>query len=162
MRNMKQLLFIVLISMLSCECGELIQNGIDFGNDAYCDAQYRGIAYKGILKKALNGDIKAIKEFSVIDFDGSYAYDHGINLLMLICYVGDDTIYQSLSLMNKDEREKFFLYVRLGASYIPRKDVLEYEFMNGIRCDTIEGFDFGVIYSDVQKRFPKTFKYYVD
>lgn len=73
--------------------------------------------YCNLLRGSLKGNETDIKEFTLINLNGGYAYYHGGVILDLIDRIGEDKFINAISSCNLNELRLIELYLHAGIEY---------------------------------------------
>jgi hypothetical protein len=113
----KFLLFAVLsVCFTNCNRSKSV-NGIVVSELLIIVSNGQGINYCKLLEKAINGDIGSIKQLSLLEFYDGIGYDHGSVIVDLIEIIGEDKFIQSLSTINKKQKQVIEGYIEAGLEY---------------------------------------------
>ena len=116
--------------MISCkeECKDLIGNEIN--EMLIINADKNQINYCSLYTKAKEGNIEAIRKISLLNFEDSSGYEHGIILIDLIEYTGEKKYISALSTITIEEKRRLFAYLDVGLQYTDNTKFKEKEVKN--------------------------------
>lgn len=80
-------------------------------------AKEKSIDYCDLLKDALAGNKKAIKNLSLLEFNDATGYDHGVVIVDLITKLGETEYIKVISTINTEQKNLINSYVDVGLEY---------------------------------------------
>lgn len=123
---------VVSICLYSCNDNCINKANIEVSESIIAQTSYKQIAYCELLKDAINGDSNSLIEFLNIDIYEGASYDHGVVLVQLIDYIGEEKFLKLTNTASKKIKEKTLYNLEVGLLYYPpnlkSEDDLELEY----------------------------------
>ena len=101
---------------VSCSRHEVV-NGIVVSELLISASEKQNVNYSKLLRKATKGDVKSIKQLTLLSFYDASGYDHGSVIVDLIEIIGEDKFIQSLSQINYEQKQNVKAYIEVGLEY---------------------------------------------
>lgn len=117
---MNKIIYIVaLIFLSSCEYNCKNEAGIEVTELLHNHTSNREIKYCDILKGAVKGEVDKLYELLGLDIYGAASYDHGIVLVNLVNYFGEEKFIRLTSKISSETKENTLYNLKVGLLYYP-------------------------------------------
>jgi len=113
-----KLTFFSLFFLLFANCHRhKVVNGIEVSVILLSTAKENKVDYCNLLKEAIEGSEKSIRELTLLIFYEAAGYDHGSVIVDLIEVVGEDKFTKSLMRLSPEEKQLVKGYISVGLEY---------------------------------------------
>ena len=113
-----KLLLFVILSMCFINCNRYkVINGIVVSELLLSVSKEQHINYCKLLSEAAKGNVNSIKQLALLKFYDAVGYDHSSVIVDLIEVIGEDKFIQSLTPINKEQKQIIKDYIETGLEY---------------------------------------------
>lgn len=114
----KKILLCVMLSVCFLNCSrQKVINGIEVSELLQIVSKEQHINYCKQLNEATKGDTTSIKQLALLEIYDGAGYDHGGVIVDLINIIGEDKFIQSLTTINKEQKQIVKGYIEVGLEY---------------------------------------------